>query len=255
MNKGFPNHIATHEVAKFDQLADQWWNQESGPHKLLHALNPLRIEYIQNMLMKVGKSDAAQKILDVGCGGGLVCEPLSRLGHEVTGIDASAKAIQVAQQHAEEHDLKIRYICGDVADISDQFDVVCAFEVVEHVDNLSQFLNLLKSKLKTNGIIILSTIHQTMLSYLGAIVWAEYVQKIVPKGTHDWKKFVKPSEIIAALGINNCSIIDLQGYTYLPWRQEWRLITSIQLNYFMTLSNLSNSLAPSRAYKSSHPPT
>ena len=191
------------EIQKFSKLADQWWDA-NGKFKPLHTFNPIRIKYIIDKCsshFKLNKQEnkilSKLKILDIGCGGGLVCEPLTRLGAQVTGIDASYKNIEVAKIHAKKSNLKIKYLNAspEKNKINEKFDVILNLEVVEHVDNLDLFLKSSSELLKKNGIMFIATINRTFESYIKAIIGAEYVLRWLPIGTHDWQKFLKPEEI------------------------------------------------------------
>ena len=195
--------INQEEIQKFSKLADEWWDAD-GKFKPLHKFNPIRIEYILNVATSHFKLSKSQKlplknlkILDIGCGGGLISEPMYRLGASVTGIDASKKNINVASLHAKKNGLKIKYIntTPEKNIINDKFDLILNLEVVEHVENLELFLKSSCGLLKENGIIFVATINRTIQSYIKAIVGAEYILKWLPIGTHDWQKFPKPEEI------------------------------------------------------------
>lgn len=227
------------EVQKFDSLAESWWNQDSGPHKLLHKLNPLRVEYICQRIAEAmpNMSPDTIKVLDVGCGGGLVTESLARFGFCVDGVDESEASIRVARQHASEADLAINYSVGGIAHLTKTYDVVVCLEVIEHVDDVDVFLKQIWQRLNVGGIVILSTINRTFFSYGGAILWAEKIARVVPNHLHDWNKFIKPHEILQKMGLQHRHILHMQGYTMNPLSLEWSLTRSLAMNYFMTLAH------------------
>ena len=175
----------------FDKLSDEWWD-ENGSFKALHSFNLIRLDYLKKNYLN--KSLNGLRILDVGCGGGILCEPLSRLGADVTGIDTNEKAIKVAKEHARIKNLKINYINTDLSKVKKcSFDIITCMEVLEHVENVNQIISISNNILKKNGIFFGSTINKTLTSYLLAILFAENIFQIVPRGTHEWKKFLKPN--------------------------------------------------------------
>ena len=182
------------EYELFNKLSNDWWN-EDGKFKILHQIRPLRISYILRQLNR--KKLNGLKILDVGCGGGLITESLCRLGADVTGIDFVQNNIRIAKEHSKLNNLKIKYVCEDVETLNnnDKFDVMIMFEVLEHIDDWKNFLNKIKKNLKKNGTIILSTINRNLVSKISAIIIAENILKWVPKGTHDYNKLIQPREI------------------------------------------------------------
>ena len=200
------NTINKKEIEKFSQIAEEWWNP-IGKFKPLHKFNPIRISYIKDNIISSlklkNKKDPLKKvkILDIGCGGGLLSEPMSRLGAEVTGIDASEKNINVAKLHAKKSNLDIKYICTSPENmqIDSKFDVILNMEIIEHVSDVNFFLESCSKLLKKNGIMFVATLNKTLKSYLFAIVGAEYVLRWLPIGTHAWEKFVKPEDLIATL--------------------------------------------------------
>ena len=213
----------------FDKLSNEWWN-EKGSFEALHAFNPVRIKFILN---SVGKSIKTLKILDIGCGGGILCEPLARLGAEVTGIDENEKAILVAKEHAQKMNLKINYICGNFSDINFQkkFDVITCMEVLEHVKSIDLIIKKLKDTLKSGGFFVGSTINQTITSYLTAIFFAENILKIVPKNTHEWSKFIRPNKLKKILLMHEFSNIKFQGILYNFVLKKWNYINTEKINY------------------------
>ena len=216
----------------FDELSSQWWN-ESGAFGVLHAMNPKRIKFIKDLANKHFPPHGLKnlKIIDVGCGGGIACEPLARLGANVTGIDASKAAISVAKEHAISQNLTINYTCADIKDISDTFDLITCLEVVEHVDDLPKFANHLVQRLNSNGLLVLSTINRTWFSYLVGIVGAEYLTRMVPVGTHDWHKFVEPAKLIELFESTGLKPVSLKGLNYSTLKQEWKLGDNLKMNY------------------------
>ena len=203
-----PRHaasIATEEIDRFSQYAEDWWNPD-GAFRPLHRLNPVRLEYVRDRACAHFGRDAGSrhslkglKVLDVGCGGGLLSEPMARLGGEVTGIDASKKTISVARDHAKAMYLKIDYRVSSVEEMArrkEKFDVITALEVIEHVADVRSFLGALSSLLKPGGLLIMSTLNRTPKSFLLGIVAAEYLLGWIPRGTHEWKKFIRPSELV-----------------------------------------------------------
>jgi 2-polyprenyl-6-hydroxyphenyl methylase/3-demethylubiquinone-9 3-methyltransferase len=230
------------EIQKFSKLADEWWDV-NGKFKPLHAFNPIRIEYIKEKCVfhfelnnLKDKPLSSIKVLDIGCGGGLVSEPMYRLGAEVTGLDASLKNINVAKLHAKKNNLKIRYLNSspEKKDLNEKFDVILCLEVVEHIENLDIFLKASSELLKKNGIIFIATINRTFQSYLKAIVGAEYILKWLPIGTHDWNKFLKPDEIESQLTSLNFNKLNLDGFQYNILTKEWTKSQDCSVNYIIT---------------------
>ena len=200
------NTINKKEIEKFSKIAEEWWDPE-GKFKPLHKFNPIRISYIKNNIISTLKLNNKKKplekvkILDIGCGGGLLSEPMNRLGAEVVGIDASEKNIKVAQLHARKNNLNIKYFCSspETFKSNTKFDVVLNMEIVEHVEDIELFLKSSSKFLKKNGIMFVATLNKTLKSYLFAIVGAEYILRWLPIGTHEWEKFVKPEVLVNVL--------------------------------------------------------
>ena len=200
------NTINKKEIEKFSKIAEEWWNPE-GKFKPLHKFNPIRISYIKENIIKTFKINQKKtplknlRILDIGCGGGLLSEPMSRLGAEVTAIDASEKNITVAKLHSKKNNLKINYICTspEKLKIKNKFDVILNMEIVEHVENVNFFLRSCSKLLKKNGIMFVATLNKTLKSYVFAIVGAEYILRWLPIGTHEWEKFLTPDELTSIL--------------------------------------------------------
>jgi 2-polyprenyl-6-hydroxyphenyl methylase/3-demethylubiquinone-9 3-methyltransferase len=229
------------EINKFSKIADEWWDI-NGKFKPLHMFNPIRIKHILDITLNYFKIDQDKKlplkglkILDIGCGGGLISEPLSRLGAQVTGIDASGKNIKVANLHAKKNNLNITYLntVPENLDLLNEFDIILNLEVVEHVDNLDLYLSSCFELLKKKGIMFTATINRTFTSYIKAIVGAEYVLRWLPIGTHDWNKFIKPEELENKLTDLNFSITDLTGLNYNPIYQEWKKSSNTSVNYII----------------------
>ena len=229
------------EINKFSKIADEWWDI-NGKFKPLHVFNPMRIEYILDVALTYFKIDKNKKfplknlkILDIGCGGGLISEPMSRLGAIVTGIDASDKNIQVAKLHAKKNNLNISYLntVPENLKLENEFDIILNLEVVEHVENLDLYLSSCFGLLKKNGIMFTATINRTLTSYVKAIVGAEYILRWLPIGTHDWNKFIKPEDLEKKLSDLNFSITNLTDLTYNPIFQEWKKTKDMSVNYII----------------------
>ena len=229
------------EINKFSKIADQWWDID-GKFKPLHLFNPIRIEYILDITLNHFKIDKNKKlplknlkILDIGCGGGLISEPMSRLGANVTGIDASDKNIQVAKLHAKKNNLNINYLNTrpEKLKLQNEFDIILNLEVVEHVEDLDLYLSSCFDLLKQRRIMFTATINRTLTSYLKAIVGAEYILRWLPIGTHDWNKFIKPEELEKKLTDLNFSITNLTGLSYNPFFQEWKKNKDMSVNYII----------------------
>ena len=213
----------------FDKLSDEWWD-ENGSFKALHSFNLVRLEFLKKN--NRNQSLNGLSILDVGCGGGILCEPLSRLGAKVTGIDTNEKAIKVAKEHARIKNLKINYINTDLSKVKKySFDIITCMEVLEHVENVNQIISISNDILKKNGIFFGSTINKTLTSYLLAILFAENVFQIVPRGTHEWKKFLKPNFVKKKFLKNGFSDFQIQGVNYNPFKNKWSFSASTFINY------------------------
>jgi 2-polyprenyl-6-hydroxyphenyl methylase/3-demethylubiquinone-9 3-methyltransferase len=232
------NTVNKKEIEKFSKIADEWWNVE-GKFKPLHKFNPLRIKYIKEKVMHHFNINSKSKplknieLLDIGCGGGLLSEPMCRLGAKVTGIDASQKNIYVASYHSKKNKLKINYLCSSPEKIKlkKKFDVILNMEVVEHVDDLNLFLKKSSLMLKKNGLMFISTLNKTLKSYVFAIIGAEYVLKWLPVGTHDWNKFVKPEELVNITKNNNLELIKIDGVFFNLLKNEWMISKDQSVNY------------------------
>jgi len=230
------------EIEKFSKIAMDWWNP-NGMFKPLHLFNPIRIEFIKDKLIShfkiepnIQKPLAGLKILDIGCGGGLLCEPLTRLGADVTGIDASEKNIKVAKLHSEEMNLKIKYINAspEQLNLRNKFDIILNMEIVEHVSNVEIFIKNCSELISKNGIMFVSTINKNLKSYLFAIVGAEYVLRWLPIGTHDWNNFLKPNELENIVTKNNFSFDENIGIKFNIFLKKWRKSNDTSVNYIST---------------------
>jgi 2-polyprenyl-6-hydroxyphenyl methylase/3-demethylubiquinone-9 3-methyltransferase len=230
------------EVEKFDRLARDWWDA-SGPMRPLHRINPVRLGYVRDRLCSRFGSDAAArkplaglKVLDIGCGGGLVAEPLTRLGAAVTGLDAAAENIRVAREHAQQSGLTIDYRAETAEQLDArgaQFDAVLALEIVEHVSDVPTFLAATAHLVKPGGALVLSTLNRTAKAFLQAVVGAEYVLRWLPRGTHDWRRFQRPAEIARVLRASGLTVEDLTGMRLDLRSGEWRLGGDAAVNYLM----------------------
>ena len=231
------------EIDKFSKLADEWWDPE-GKFKPLHNFNPVRLRYIKDTITKKfgNKSEKLPlkdiKILDIGCGGGLLSEPLSRLGAAVTGIDASDRNIKIAKMHLEKSKLDIDYYCSSPEKFvaKEKFDVVLNMEIVEHVDNVDFFLFKSSELLKKDGLMFIATLNKTLKSYVFAIIGAEYILKWLPIGTHDWNKFLKPSDLINICKNNSLNLNNLVGVKFDILKNEWIVSEDSSVNYLAEFS-------------------
>lgn len=223
------------EIGNFAKDSTHWWD-ESGPFAILHRLNPVRIQYILDQIKdRFDQPLEKLSILDVGCGGGIVCEPLARLGAKITGIDADANAIDVAKKHAKESGLKITYFEQPVEQITEKFDIVLALEIIEHVNEPQDFIKNCAKIIKPGGLLIVSTLNRTPKAFALGVVAAEYIMNYVPRGTHDWKKFIKPSELSGWMRQQNLKPTDLTGLVLNPLSNEFELSSNkIDVNYFLT---------------------
>ncbi|MDA9703640.1 bifunctional 2-polyprenyl-6-hydroxyphenol methylase/3-demethylubiquinol 3-O-methyltransferase UbiG [Candidatus Pelagibacter bacterium] len=233
--------INREEIQKFSDLADEWWDV-NGKFKPLHMFNPIRIEYITekikqefNLVNRNNNFLKDLKILDIGCGGGLISEPLARLGGEVTGIDASEKNIKVAKLHSKKNNLNINYLnkSPEQFNNSEKFDIVLNLEIVEHVENLDLYIKSCSNLLKKNGIMFTATLNRTIISYIKAIVGAEYILRWLPIGTHDWNKFIKPEELEKKLSLANFCTIDVKGLEFNPLFNKWKQSDNLSVNYII----------------------
>ena len=232
------NTVNKKEIEKFSKMAEEWWDVE-GKFKPLHKFNPIRIKYIKESVIENFKLQQSEKyplkginLLDIGCGGGLLSEPMCRLGANVTGIDASEKNIEIAKIHAKKNNLNINYICTSPEKIEKKnFDVILNMEIVEHVENINLFLESSSNLLKKNGLMFVATINKTLKSYLFAIVGAEYILRWLPIGTHEWEKFVKPENLKNILSKFNMKMIKTDGVKFNPLFDKWSLSKDTSINY------------------------
>jgi 2-polyprenyl-6-hydroxyphenyl methylase/3-demethylubiquinone-9 3-methyltransferase len=231
------------EADRFAKLAGEWWDA-NGPFKPLHRINPVRLSYIRDQLgRKFGRDKAAASslagltVLDIGCGGGLVAEPLARLGAKLTGIDPAPETIEAAKAHAQDARLDIAYRATTAEALAKEggaFDAVLLLEVVEHVPDVPLLLRLVASLVQPGGVMILSTLNRTLKAYALAIIGAELILRWLPLGTHNWNRFVTPEELRGALRGAGLTLTDLTGMVYNPVADEWRLARDIDVNYFAT---------------------
>ena len=223
------------EFAFFNQLSDEWWN-ENGKFKILHQIKSHRMTYILDQINN--RNIKNLKILDVGCGGGIICEPLARLGAKVTGIDFAPNNIKAAKIHSKKNKLKINYINKDIekSELNEKFDIILMFEVLEHLDNWKKTIKNIKKNLNKNGLIIISTINRNLLSKLLAIDIAENILHWVPKGTHDYNKLIKPEELKKILLKEKFNFDNIKGLVFNPLNREWKLSKNYMINYFCTAS-------------------
>ena len=232
------NTINKLEIAKFTKIAAEWWSP-NGKFKPLHKFNPIRIKYLKENIIehfKLKQTNSPLKgldILDIGCGGGLLSEPITRLGAKVTAIDASKKNIQVAKFHAKKNNLKINYLCSspEKLNLNKKFDVVLNMEIVEHVEDLNFFIKKSSNLLKKNGLMFVATLNKTFKSYVFAIIGAEYVLRWLPIGTHDWEKFVRPDNLVSLAINSNLKLKKLSGMKFNPIVDKWSLSNDKSVNY------------------------
>lgn len=231
------------EVEKFSRLAAEWWNP-AGKMSVLHKFNPVRLAYIRDAACdRFGRSRTALDalsgltVLDIGCGGGLLCEPLARMGATVTGIDPARTNVETARLHAAESGLAVDYRCTtaeDLAAAGERFDIVLAMEVVEHVADVRLFVDACATLVKPGGLLFMATINRTLKSYALAIVGAEYVLRWLPRGTHEWDKFVTPDELATAMEAPGLTVTDRRGVRYDVLRDRWTETGDLAVNYMMT---------------------
>ena len=233
--------INKEEIQKFSKLAEEWWDV-NGKFRPLHMFNPVRIEYILEKIkdhfsLKDKKTDLLKglKILDIGCGGGLISEPLSRLGGDITGIDASSKNINVAKAHSQQSKLTIRYLNKSPEQINEfeKYDIILNLEIVEHVEDVDLYIKTCKKLLKKNGLMFTATLNRTPTSYVKAIIGAEYILRWLPIGTHDWNKFIRPEELEKKLSSEKFITIDTKGMEFSPLTWKWRRTENLAVNYII----------------------
>ena len=234
--------INKEEIQKFSDLAEEWWDV-NGKFKPLHMFNPIRIEYILENIKKHFKIKKNKvnflkglNILDIGCGGGLISEPMARLGANVTGIDASKKNINVAQIHSKKSGLKIKYLNASPENFNEdfKFDIILNLEIVEHVEDINLYIKSCSKLLKKNGLMFTATLNRTFISYVKAIIGAEYVLRWLPIGTHDWNKFIKPEELENLLSKEEFSTINVKGLKFNPFLNKWKKSNDLSVNYIIT---------------------
>jgi 2-polyprenyl-6-hydroxyphenyl methylase/3-demethylubiquinone-9 3-methyltransferase len=241
------------EVARFDRMAREWWDPQ-GPMRALHKLNPVRLQYIRDTACRrLGRDErrahplAGLTILDVGCGGGMLSEPLARLGAAVTGLDPAPNNIAVARLHAERSGLAIDYReepVEAVADRAERFDVVLAMEVVEHVTDVAAFIETCCATVAPGGLLVVATINRTVRAFALAIVGAEYILGWLPRGTHQWDKFVTPDELRDAVAAGGLAVTDTRGVVYNPLGDQWLLARDTGVNYMVAAEKASTVTAP-----------
>jgi len=230
------------ELARFAALASEWWNPR-GKMAPLHKFNPVRLGYIRDAACRHFDRDGKRldclkglRLLDIGCGGGLLSEPLARLGGEVVGADPAAANIEAARLHAAESGVAVDYratTAEALAEAGERFDVVLAMEVVEHVADVKLFVELTGGMVKPGGLMIAATLNRTLKSFALAIVGAEYILRWLPRGTHQWDKFVTPNELEIALELAGLRVIDEAGVVYNPLADRWRLADDMDVNYML----------------------
>ena len=226
------------EIEKFSKLAEEWWDP-NGKFKPIHNFNPIRIQYIKEKVIEKFKLNFEKRpfanisLLDIGCGGGLLSEPMCRLGAKVTGIDASKKNIDIAKIHAKKNNLKINKINAspEKIDANKKFDIILNMEIIEHVENLDLFLKISSDLLSKNGIMFVATINRSLKSYAFAIIGAEYILRWLPIGTHDWNKFVKPNELANISDKNKLKLVSIDGVKFNPLSNEWKISEDTSVNY------------------------
>ena len=233
--------INKEEIQKFSKLADEWWDV-SGKFKPLHMFNPIRIDYILNKTKKHFNLKNEKlplkglKLLDIGCGGGLMSEPMCRLGAVVTGIDASLKNIKIAETHSKKNNLNINYLNKSPEEMNERekYDVLLNLEIVEHVEDVDLYFKSCAKLLKKNGIMFTATLNRTFTSYIKAIIGAEYILRWLPIGTHDWNKFFKPEEIKEKISRLDFKIDEVKGLEFNPITQKWKKSENLSVNYIVT---------------------
>lgn len=234
------------EIAKFSKLSAEWWDPK-GKMAPLHRINPLRLGYIRDAACRKFERNVRSlnclgglRVLDIGCGAGLLCEPLSRLGAQVIGVDPSASNIAAAKLHADKSHLSIDYRCTTVEEIDprERFDIVLAMEVVEHVVDVGVFLKRCAAMLKPNGLMVVSTLNRNWKSFALAIVGAEYLLRWLPRGTHEWNKFVTPDELTKHLLDNRLVITEQTGVVYSPFADKWTLSSDMDVNYMVVAEGM-----------------
>src|SRR5271165_3665976 len=234
------------EIARFSKLSDQWWDPK-GKMAPLHEINPLRLAYIRDAACRKFARNIKSlnclsdlRILDIGCGAGLLCEPLTRLGAQVIGVDPSASNIAAAKLHADKGHLSIDYRCTAIEEMDgrERFDIVLAMEVVEHVTDIGMFLGRCAAMLKPGGLMVVSTLNRNWKSFALAIVGAEYVLRWLPRGTHQWDRFVTPDELAKHLLDNRLVVTEETGVVYSPFADKWSLSSDLDVNYMVVAEEM-----------------
>ena len=233
------------EIEKFSKMASEWWNP-MGKFKPLHKFNPIRIKYIKDSAAKHFKIKSNNQplknlnILDIGCGGGLLSEPMNKLGASVTGIDASKTNINIAKIHSKKNKLKINYICTSPENlkINQKFDIILNMEIVEHVEDVNYFINKSSQFLKKDGLMYVATLNKTLKSYLFAIIGAEYILRWLPIGTHEWDKFIEPSKLIQYGKQNSLKLEKLDGMVFNPIIDKWHISRDSSVNYIIQFKKI-----------------
>jgi 2-polyprenyl-6-hydroxyphenyl methylase/3-demethylubiquinone-9 3-methyltransferase len=235
----------TSEIQRFNRLGATWWNPE-GPMRPLHVVNALRLQFVSELIAEHFKREKdpialdGVRILDVGCGGGLLSEPLARLGAQVVGVDASQGNIEAARLHATAQGVTVDYRLGEPEAVlapDERFDVVLALEVVEHVSDVADFVQAVARGVAPGGLLFISTIDRTWKSFVFAIVGAEYVLRVLPRGTHHWRQFVRPAELVAAMDGSSFNQVDLRGMQYNPLQHTARWCQDTRVNYMLVFEN------------------
>lgn len=244
---GASGTVDPEEVARFNRLAETWWD-EQGPMRPLHRFNPVRVAFVRDLATNHFKRDtrneaplAGLSVLDIGCGGGVLSEPMARLGATVTGLDPAEKNLSVARAHALEQGLAIDYRAETVEAVAERgeaFDVVLAMEVVEHVADVDAFVGAACASVRPGGLLVMATLNRTPKSFALAIVGAEYILRWLPRGTHDWHKFVTPDELAAAVTRHGLAVTERTGVVYNPLRDEWRQATDLSVNYILAATRV-----------------
>lgn len=224
------------EIEKFTRIANEWWD-ENGKFKPLHKFNPIRISFIKRKINEYFNNQFnSLKILDVGCGGGLVSEAFAKIGYQVTGIDAGKSNIEVAKIHAQKSGLNINYqniTAEELEKAREKFDVVFALEIIEHVADVEQFIKSCSNLVKKDGLIFIATMNRNIKSLLTAKIAVEYILRWLPRGTHNWKKFLKPSKINNFAAKNNLELKEISGFKYNIFNDSWQESSNIDVNYIM----------------------
>lgn len=242
--------VSIKEINKFEQMAEDWWNP-IGKFKPLHDLSPIRLKYITDLIKQHFSISSIKELhlLDIGCGGGLIAEPLAKLGATITAIDASEININIAKAHANQTNITLNshmainyqaILAEELVKNSEKFPVVLALEIIEHVENIELFIETCCKLVAPGGLLILSTMNQTIKSYLQSILAAEYILKWLPIGTHSWSKFVKPSEINKIASLNNMTLLEMKGISYQLHSNNWTLSDDIDNNYFISFAESHN---------------